>query len=530
MSVTDSTKNSAAGLAGDIQPSWLGGIGLGSIRARIMAVNLLAVVVLGLALLYLDSIRTQLLDARQAELTRQAVTVATLVSEAKMSPAATDAMFERLNFERGTRVRLYAADGALEADNWRGTDVRRFRLADPTLPGWRRQGARAIDRAIEFVTGVAELPPYAEPAHDVRSAWPAAEAAARQGAPVALLRRAPEGAIIVTAAAPVHGTGETVHVTEDAADLVTLLRQQREISGWLFLGVAMMTVALTWYLIDTVVRPLRMLALAALRVRLGRSREVTVPRLPDRGDEIGALARALSDMTTSLRQRIDATESFAADVAHELKNPLASLRSAVDTLDQVEAPELRRQLTQVARDDVARLDRLITDIAAASRLDAELSRARWELLDMGELTGGLVEAYHRAGLPEGLAIAFSQPEAGVAMVRGDDGRLMQVLRNLIDNAISFSPLPGLVMVSAQRQDDQVILRVEDEGPGVPEGLREAIFQRFYSERPESEDFGRHSGLGLSIARAITEAHGGTVVAGDRAGGPGACFTVTLPAA
>ena len=254
-----------------------------------------------------------------------------------------------------------------------------------------------------------------------------------------------------------------------------------------------------------------------------------MPRLPERRDEIGALARALSDMSIALRHRIDATEAFAADVAHELKNPLASLRSAVDTLESISAPDLRARLLGVIRDDVARLDRLISDIADASRLDAELSRTRFVPVDTVALATGLVAAYQTAGLPAGLGIRFTGaygPEA--AMVRGDPARLAQVLRNLIDNALSFSPPGGEVSVSVETGIDAVILSVADHGPGVPVENRNDVFKRFYSQRPEAEDFGRHSGLGLSIAGAIVEAHGGRMRVGDAANGHGALFSVELP--
>jgi two-component system sensor histidine kinase ChvG len=232
-------------------------------------------------------------------------------------------------------------------------------------------------------------------------------------------------------------------------------------------------------------------------------------------------------MSIALRHRIDATEAFAADVAHELKNPLASLRSAVDTLESVGQPALRERLMVVIRDDVARLDRLITDISDASRLDAELSRSRFEPVDAGALAAGLVGAYRVAGLPPGLSIEYLPPAAGAAKVQGDPARLAQVLRNLIDNAISFSPEHGMVVVSAEAGPRHVRLRVEDEGPGVPEENRGDVFKRFYSQRPETEDFGRHSGLGLSIAGAIVEAHGGTIRYDERPQG-GAAFTVELP--
>jgi two-component system sensor histidine kinase ChvG len=326
--------------------------------------------------------------------------------------------------------------------------------------------------------------------------------------------------------------GGAIHLTDNAGDLTRILRAERLTSFWLFLTVTGLTLFLTWYLARTIVRPLRMLAIAAHRVRLGRSREVVVPRLPERRDEIGALARALSDMSIALRLRIDATEAFAADVAHELKNPLASLRSAVDTLESIEAPDLRSRLLAVIRDDVGRLDRLITDIADASRLDAELSRTRFGPVDAAALAAGLVEAYRTAGLPPGLGIAFAGPAEAApdpAIVRGDAGRLAQVLRNLIDNALSFSPPGGTVTVSAVRDHGTVRLSVTDEGPGVPPENQRDVFRRFYSQRPEAEDFGRHSGLGLSIAGAIVDAHGGSIGVADTATGRGARFTVSLPA-
>jgi two-component system sensor histidine kinase ChvG len=274
--------------------------------------------------------------------------------------------------------------------------------------------------------------------------------------------------------------------------------------------------------------PLRKLAYAAHRVRLGRDREVAVPVLPNRRDEIGLLARALSDMTQSLRHRIDATDAFAADVTHELKNPLASLRSAVDTLERVEDPALRRKLLDVVREDVCRLDRLVVDIAEASRLDAELSRARFEPVDLGQLIESMLPLWEGRG-GNGVEIAFARPRADTAIVSGDESRLKRLIDNLVDNAISFSPEHGVVEIRAAAVGDEVLVSIQDEGPGVPGDAREAIFHRFHSMRPE-EDFGRHSGLGLAIARAIVEGHGGSIEIEDRAdGASGARFVVSFPA-
>jgi two-component system sensor histidine kinase ChvG len=312
-----------------------------------------------------------------------------------------------------------------------------------------------------------------------------------------------------------------------------VVREERLTSFLIFLGVLALSLLLSLFLARTIVRPLRRLSIAAQRVRLGRAREVTVPRFKKRRDEIGTLARALSDMTQALRHRIDATESFAADVAHEIKNPLASLRSAVESLDLVKDDGLRAQLLEVIRDDVNRIDRLITDIADASRLDAELSRTRFERVDLGQLATTLVKLVERAGLPRGVKIAYARPEPGTAIVMGEESRIAQAVRNLLENAVSFSPDDGIVRLTVMHAAHRVMLRVDDDGPGIPSGMHEQIFKRFYSERPANECFGKHSGLGLAITKAIVEAHDGTIKALNREQDGhvvGARFIMTLPPA
>ena len=235
-------------------------------------------------------------------------------------------------------------------------------------------------------------------------------------------------------------------------------------------------------------------------------------------------------MSQALRTRIDATEAFAADVTHELKNPLASLRSAVDSLERVEDPALRRRLLDVLRDDVARLDRLVVDIAEASRLDAELSRARFDTVDLGALLESMVESWEERGGGRGVHIAFARPRAGSAIVQGDEGRLARAIDNVVDNAISFSPPGGIVEVAAAAVGGEVAVTVEDEGPGIPPERRSEIFRRFHSVRPEEEAFGRHSGLGLAIASATMAGHDGRIdVENRRDGRAGARFVLRLPA-
>ncbi len=255
-----------------------------------------------------------------------------------------------------------------------------------------------------------------------------------------------------------------------------------------------------------------------------------MPRLPSRRDELGMLARALSDMSSALRARIDATEAFAADVTHELKNPLASLRSAVDGLASVRDPALQAQLLAIVQDDVRRLDRLITDISEASRLDAQLSRAKFEPVDIGRMIAGLLDQRAARGAERGIRFRFDDHDEPLVAL-GEGMRLERVFENLLDNAVSFSPDDGLVTIAAAADGDDMIVTVEDEGPGVPEEEREAIFRRFQSIRPPSEAFGQHSGLGLAIARAIVDGHGGTIAVEARGDGTGgACFVVRLPLA
>jgi two-component system sensor histidine kinase ChvG len=334
---------------------------------------------------------------------------------------------------------------------------------------------------------------------------------------------------VISAAVPLKG-GVLLATTNDRA-FTHLVRTQRAVIGGVMIVLVAVSVFLSLFLARTIVRPLRRLAVAAHRVRLGRSREVNVPRLPSRSDEIGLLARAVSDMSQSLRHRIDNIEAFAADVTHELKNPLASLRSAIDGLDRVDDPQLREKLKAIVREDVVRLDRLISDISEAARTDAELSRATFERVDLGAMVNQLAQSWETRREKGSARIAFARPRKESAVVMGKPDRLARAISAIIDNAVSFSPPGGLVEIAVARVGDEVRVRIDDEGPGVPPDAREAIFNRFHSVRPEGEQFGRHSGLGLAIAQAIVNGHDGEIDVQDRDDAPsGARFTIRLPAA
>jgi len=500
-----------------------------SLTARILFVNIFALVVLAGGFFYLDSYRTQLVEERRDRL----ATEANMAAEAlAVTPQPQwPALLSRLGQANESRLRVYRDPSTPPLDGWQVSGPT-YTLRDPAGEPWRRRAARFMDRVADHVVG-AEVPePFAEPAIDRLAAWPEAVAARRSGTIETHVRRAPERTPVISAAAPVGLPGGAVLLlTSNQRDVVHTVRAERFWLSLVLLGTSFLSIALSLYLARTIARPLRRLALAAHRVRLGRSREVQLPRLPARRDEIGTLARALSDMSQALRLRIDATEAFAADAAHEIKNPLASLRSAVDSLSIIGDPELRERLLTVIRDDIARIDRLITDISEASRLDAELSRARFETVDLGQMIEQLVSAREERGIPNGIRLAFARPHRGTTTMFGDGSRLARVVENLVDNAISFSPEGGLVQIAATRDEDIVYIRVEDEGPGVPFAQREAIFNRFHSQRPEGEAFGRHSGLGLAIAKAIVEGHGGTISATDREGEThGARFEIRMPAA
>ena len=504
------------------RPNWFGQLPL---TRRILAVNLLTIVLLAFGVLYLDAFRNQLSEERLTLIHREAEMTASVLAT---TPAAVrDSVLLSLARSTGSRIRVYGSDGSLRFDSWKATGPT-YTLRDPTTQKWNKDAARALDRGFNALVGAKPLDDFIEPAEDKLQSWSEGTYARQTGQAVTKVRNAPDLTPVFSAAAPVGE--ETVLLTTNDREFTRTIRSQRTSLAIAMAIAVVLSVLLSLFLARTIVRPLRRIALAAHRVRLGRAREVKVPRLPSRTDEIGQLARSVSDMSQSLRQRMDNIEHFAADVTHELKNPLASLRSALDGLDRVEDPKLKLQLLAVAKDDVVRLDRLIGDISEAARTDAELARAKFEPVDLGPVIEQLVSSWEHRREKGDARLAFARPRRATAVVLGDANRLVRAIDNIIDNAISFSPPGGLVEIAAARVGDEVRIRIDDEGPGVPEEAREAIFNRFHSIRPEEEHFGRHSGLGLAIARAIVEGHDGEIDVQDRDDAPsGARFTITLPA-
>jgi two-component system, OmpR family, sensor histidine kinase ChvG len=518
-SAIDSTNSEAP----DPQLKWSG---RWTLAHRILALNLLTLLLVALSTLYLDVFRNRLSKERTQQ-TR--LETATSVAAMRQVPTSDwPSLIATTSTVTGDRFRLYGPNGALLLDSWRQTGPT-YELRDPNTQRWTQDVARSLDRGFNLLVGARTLEDYVEPEVDRLQAWPEGMRARRLGRATTRIRNAPDLTPVISSAVPFDGY--VLLATENDRSFTRTVRRQRALIIGAMMLVIAASVLLSMFLATTIVRPLRRLAIAAHRVRLGRAREVNVPRLPKRSDEIGLLARAVSDMSQSLRQRIDNIEAFAADVTHELKNPLASLRSAVDGLDRVEDPELRGRLMTIAREDVRRLDRLINDISEAARTDAELSRATFERVDLGSLMEQLVSSWETRRETGDARIAFARPRKETAVVMGKPDRLARAINAIIDNAISFSPPGGLVEIAAAHVGDEVRIRVDDEGPGVPPEAREAIFNRFHSVRPEGENFGRHSGLGLAIAQAIVKGHDGEIDVHDRDDAPsGARFTIRLPAA
>ncbi len=380
------------------------------------------------------------------------------------------------------------------------------------------------------------LPPYVERGDDRADHWPEAMAALA-GRPQAAVR-ARKGGIMLSVAVPVQRYKQVVGalvVSADGHNVARSLFQVRLAILQIFVVALLVTTGLSLYMASTIARPIRRLALAAEQVRHGHGRRHRIPDFTNRDDEIGELSLALKEMTEALWRRMDAIERFAADVAHEIKNPLTSVRSAVETAARVSDPEKQRKLLAIVQDDVERLNRLITDISDASRIDAELSRADTEPVALADMLRTLGDIYRSTTEDQAIGFTVSLPDRDSLTVNGIESRLVQVLRNLIGNAVSFSPNGGTISLSGVRTARTICLSVEDDGPGIPENKLMAIFDRFYSERPQTEKFGTHSGLGLSISKQIVEAHGGTIIAENRMAPDGssiigARFTVTLPAA
>ena len=536
----------------DLRPRNGGRRTVSPLTRRILAVNVLALALLAGGFLYLGKYQASLIGQQIEALKTQGEVFAAALGEGAvldsvdegevLLPDLARQMMRRLVEPTHTRARLFDVRGDIIADSriLRGPgDAVQVHELEPQ----EREGAvlRTADQIYDWILSI--LPRHVSYPVYRESASPRAEDYAEvmralRGETGSAIRSDPQtGGLVFSVAIPIQRYKQVlgaVMLSTGSAEIEEELRTVRLELLRIF-GVALLvTVLLSFYLAGTIARPIRRLAAAAERAR-GRRARVEIPDFTRRGDEIGDLSRSLREMTDALWQRMSAIESFAADVAHEIKNPLSSLRSAVETAVRIDDAANQRRLMAIILNDVQRLDRLITDISDASRLDAELGRLELEPVDVAAMLGTLVEVYGATRTDDALRLVLAiGSDDRELVVPGIETRLSQVFRNIIGNAVSFSPPLGEIRLTARHYGRAVLVTVEDQGPGIPEEKLTAIFDRFYTERPLGEQFGTHSGLGLSISKQIVEAHRGQIWAENRKNAEGitigARFSVRLPAA
>ncbi|ODS91300.1 MAG: histidine kinase [Devosia sp. 66-14] len=536
-----------------------------SLARRIIVLNLAGLAVLVIGILFLNQWRTGLIEARVQSLRVQGEIIAAAIAgdatvdsdvitvnpdrlielqgsevvsplsffdpslEFPVNPERVAPLLRNLVTPTRTRARIYDQQGLLILDSAnlyaRGEVLRQITKPQDNGSFFLLDWWNAF---VDWLPGD-DYPQYQEFGADEGTRYPEV-AAALGGAPTAIVRIDPKRQLVVSVAVPIQRVRANVGVlllSTQPGDIDQIASAER----WGILRIALVaatvTVILSLLLAGTIAGPLRRLASAAERVHSTVNSRTEIPDFSDRTDEVGHLSKALRSMTSALYNRIEAIERFAADVAHELKNPLTSLRSAVETLPRARRAEDRERLNAIIQHDVRRLDRLISDISNASRLDAELARQSAERVDIAQLADAMVSIQKDVAANRKVDVQLEKHVSRyVPIVLGHDSRLAQVINNLIDNAVSFSPEGGKVLVVVRTSEDAITITVTDEGPGI-RGDITRIFQRFYTDRPDGEHFGDHSGLGLAISKQIVEAHGGSVTAENRTDRTGAQFTVTL---
>jgi len=427
-----------------------------------------------------------------------------------------------------TRARVYSTDGTLLIDSDNLLTQGQILISDlpaisngPTMGLWDEL-QRSWNNILASIKRV-QLPLYKDIGDANGNAYSEVRLALN-GDTTPLLLLNEKGQHIVSIGVPVRRENTVLgalQLTTRAGDIDKRLAAER----WVFIVLAaaaiLATVLSTLMLAGTIARPMKRLSEAANHVKRTIRARAEIPDMSDRPDEIGQLSGAFSDMTLALYRRIEASEKFAADVAHELKNPLTSVRSAAESLKFVKNDEDRQELVETIENDVQRLDRLITDIASASRLDAELAMGDLQPLDLNELLNNIIAVFNEIHETDGVEVKLHLMDVPLGsdhyVVQGHASRLSQVLDNLVSNAISFAPRGSIVWVRAQRNDNEIEIAIEDDGPGIPPENIDRIFKRFYTDRPEPDAFGRNSGLGLSISREIVLAHKGRIWAENRYG-------------
>jgi two-component system sensor histidine kinase ChvG len=523
---------------------------LSPLTRRIIAVNVLPLALLALGFLYLGKFQTSLVDQQVEALRTQGEIFAAALGEGAVLDSPDDGevlipdlargMMRKLVAPTHTPARLFDRDGKSIADSkvlaGPGDEVQVTELPPPDD---KSPVTRLSDGIYDWIAQLLPQSRIYPPYRDGRSAadFPEVERALHGESSSAVRRNPGDKQLVISVAVPVQRYKEVlgaVMLSSVSGDIEAELRKVRFELLRMF-GLALcVTILLSVYLANAIARPIHRLAEAAERAE-GRGARVEIPDLTQRGDEIGDLSRSLREMTKALWLRMSAIESFASDVAHEIKNPLSSLRSAVETAVRIDDPVKQQRLLAIILDDIERLSRLITDISDASRLDAEMSRDVMEPIDLAAMLRALVDI-HETTRADGTAhVTLTLPERRRGLVvSGIESRLSQVFLNLISNAVSFSPPGADIRVGAREDGRAVLITVEDDGPGIPPEKLTTIFDRFYTERPAAEKFGTHSGLGLSISKQIVEAHRGRIWAENRHDETGAVcgarFLIRLPEA
>ncbi len=520
------------------------------LTGKILTLNILALAILVSGILYFNQFRSSLVQTRLSVLITEAQMVAAALGESATGGADTRSVdveqarsiLQRLTVGQRNRGRLFDLNGDILLDSRRmlpKSQVLTHPLPPPDeMPGIGPTWTNLKAWLITTISTEPDYPPYQESVAQHASDY-VEVLTALQGDMATAVRVTDHNTLMLHVAIPVqrfHRVLGAVLVSVETTEIEEVVRQERLAILEVF-GVALLVTALlSMFLAGTIARPVRRLADFAHQVRLGRGRDIKMPDFIGRQDELGDLSRALRDMTRALYRRIDAIEAFAADVSHELKNPLSSLHSAVETLDLDADPSQQRKLLTIIKDDVNRLDRLISDISNASRLDAELLRSEMAPVDVSAMLATIIDIYQEMTQDQDVTISLELSEEPLS-INGIEGHLGQVIRNLIDNALSFSPAGGTIQIVAEKIDNRVQLEIRDDGPGIGEEKLEAIFDRFYTERPEEEGFGTHSGLGLNICKQIIAVHSGEIWAenlfepGDLDRNRiGASFHISLPIA
>jgi two-component system sensor histidine kinase ChvG len=501
-----------------------------SLQRRIIFFNLIGLAILVIGVMYLNQFRSGLIELRVQALRTQGEIIAITIAESSAigpgrpdyDPVRANVVLNRLAQPTGVRARLYDRRLRLTGDTRNlapsGAPIEVMAL----LPPGEETGnslLKQLESAYEdFVELFRDQPPlYTEvPTAGISRDREVREAA--RGKISHAVRINSQGELIVSVAMPVRRFKAVLGVlvlSTQGEDINAIVQNERIVILQVFIIATLVSVALSVLLANTIANPIRKLAEAADPEGTSGARplnpdRIEMPDLTNRTDEIGDLSAALIRMTHALYRRIEAIEAFAADVAHEIKNPLTSLRSAVETMDFARTPEQMKKLMDVIQKDVQRLDRLVTDISNASRLDAELVRERMLAFDLGALVTALADMIRSQGEDREIEVVAKLP-TGTLIARGLEVRIAQVITNLLDNALSFAPDGSTITITGTRLPQGMIrITIEDQGPGIPDDSLNSIFERFYSERPSAEGFGNHSGLGLSISKQIVEAHDGHI--------------------